>query len=293
MSSQPMVSIIMTVKNNGIDLFMAMESLKVSQTSIPYELILVNEGSVDGCCDFLMNYNFPRPFRLLKGQTGVPSRNLGAAHAFGAYLIFCTPRLYFEDHWMESLLAPILGGEADGVSPRMEIHETSRFVPEPCYEGELLHSMEQYPWRIDDETLAWLSPDCFAISREKFEEIGGVEENFVGKELETSELSLRIWLFGGRCQLVSATTLMLVYRQNFPSDDSGKKWGGDLLRLAELHFQEKRIAACRSLVVQAFGEGALGPLEEISRATSFSREKYAVRRMRDDSWFFDHFGIPV
>lgn len=293
MSSQPMVSIIMTVKNNGIDLFMAMESLKVSQTSIPYELILVNEGSVDGCCDFLMNYHFPRPFRLLKGQTGVPSRNLGAAHAFGTYLIFCTPRLYFEDHWMEALLAPILEGEAEAVSPRIEIHESSRFAAEPRYEGELLHSIEQYPWRAEDEALAWLSSECFAVSREKFKEIGGVEEGFIGKELETSEFSLRTWLLGGRCQLVSGTALMIVYRQNFPSDDRVRQWGNDLLRLAELHFRENRIAACRDLVARVFGGEATKQSEEIARAAAFSRDKYAARRLRDDSWFFDHFGIPV
>lgn len=291
MPSQAHVSIIMTVKNSGVDLFMTMESLKVSMTKLRYEVIIVNEGSIDGCCDFLMNYYFPQPIKILKGQPGVPSRNLAAAHASGDYLIFCSPRLYFEDHWMESLLRPLIRGEADGVSPEVQLHETSRTEPEYRYEGTLLRSLQAVPENKSHGELPWLSRECFAVGHAKFREIGGMEEGFLGKELETAEFSLRLWLLGGSCRFVDEVSLKVVYRQNYPSDDSGSKWGEDLLNIAYLHFNRKRIEGCRELVSMIFGPEILQHENEILERTALSRGKYEERRIRDDSAFFQYFGI--
>ncbi|RCX17279.1 glycosyl transferase family 2 [Fontibacillus phaseoli] len=293
MPCQAPVSIIIPVKNSGVDLFMTMESLKVSHTCLPYEVIIVNEDSIDGCCDFLMNYRFHQPVKLLKGHKGLPSRNLAAAHASGEYLIFCSPRLYFEDDWMELLLMPLMVGEADCVSPQLTIHESSRRKPPCSYEGLFLHSVQSFPWIGQGDELSWLSWECFAVSRAKFQEIGGMEEGFLSKELEAAEFSLRIWLLGGSCRLVSGVLLKVVFRQNFPNDDSSNQWGEDLLSISHLHFSDIRIASCRELVSQVFGLDILHNENAILDRVALSKEKYAVRRIRDDSWFFQHFGIPV
>lgn len=293
MPSQAQVSIIITVKNSGVDLLMTMESLKVSMTSLRYEVIIVNEGSVDGCCDFLMNYNFPRPIKLLKGQHGLPSRNLAAAHASGDYLIFCSPRLYFEDHWMESLLEPVILGEADCVSPEVELHETSRIEPEYRYEGALLQSLQVFSENKALGEIPWLSRECFAVGHARFQEIGGMEEGFLGKELETAEFSLRLWLLGGSCRFVSGVSLKVVYRQNYPCDDRGSRWGEDLLNIAYLHFTSTRIERCRELVSRIFGPAILQNESEILDRTALSRSKYEERRIRDDSAFFQHFDISA
>ncbi|MEF2968393.1 glycosyltransferase family 2 protein [Paenibacillus sp. M1] len=291
MSFQATVSIIITVKNDGVDLFMTMESLKVSRTLLSYEVIIVNDGSIDGCCDFLMNYKFPRPIRMLRGQSGVPSRNLAAAHATGEYLIFCSPRLYFEDEWMELLLEPLIAGAADCVSPAFTLHESSRAKPKRSSEGVLLQSVYDFP-RIGSGTeIPWLSGECFALSRERFQDIGGMADGFSSKELETAEFSLRVWLFGGICRIVPQVALMQVFRHNFPSDDSGNKWEADLLRLACLHLNERRIAACRELISRFGGPEILRNESVILDSAELLRDKYASRRIYDDSWFFDRFGI--
>lgn len=59
MSAQPiLVSVIISVQNEGIDLQTTLESMKVSRVALSYEVIIVDEGSVDGCCDFLIHYKF-------------------------------------------------------------------------------------------------------------------------------------------------------------------------------------------------------------------------------------------
>lgn len=288
------VSIIIAVKNHGIDLYTTMESLKVSQTVLPYEVIIVDEGSVDGCCDFLMNYRFDHPVKRIKGEPGISARHLGAAHACGKYLIFCGSHLYYEDHWMERLLAPLFSGEADSVSPlfvRSE-HSHSQHVEQQETKG-LLGRIRRYPAPQGERgEIPWLSWECFAISRDKYQELGGLEEDFFGKEMETAEFSLRIWLLGGTCCLVREVTLVQVLRKNFPYDDSREKWGRDLLTLAYLHFGSSLISACETLV-QEVPSGWASEIHELRERTRTQRENYSSRRIHDDAWFYERFGIEA
>lgn len=289
-SESKTVSIIITVKNNGIDLYTTMESLKVSRTSLPYEVIIVDEGSVDGCCDFLLGYRFEKPVKRLKAAAGVTARNLGAAHATGDYLIFCGAHLYYDDDWMEALLEPLIQGEADCSSPSFVMHERS-VVPKTESVSGWLKSIRYYPALTEGRNeLPWLSWECLAIRRDRFEEIGGMEDGFAGKELETAEFSLRMWLLGGTCRYVPEVTLVQVFRQNFPYDDSGERWGRDLLLLAYLHFSEPQISVCRQLVEDVFGpEG--GDERELQELTHEKKRKYALRRQHDETWFLNRFGI--
>ncbi|WP_018754127.1 glycosyltransferase family 2 protein [Paenibacillus sanguinis] len=286
------VSIIIAVKNHGIDLYTTMESMKVSQTVLPYEVIIVDEGSVDGCCDFLMNYRFDHPVKRIKGEPGISARHLGVAHASGKYLIFCGSHLYYEDHWMERLLAPLISGQADSVSPVFVRSEHSQYI-EPQEIGGVLGGIRRYPAPQGERgEIPWLSWECFAISRDKYQELGGLEDGFFGKEMETAEFSLRTWLLGGRCQLVPEVTLMQVLRKNFPYDDSREKWGQDLLTLAYLHFGASLITACESLVQEA-PSGWASELQELRERTKSQRENYFDKRIHDDVWFYKRFAIEA
>ncbi|MNO49569.1 putative glycosyl transferase [compost metagenome] len=292
MSIEIKVSIIIPVKNSGIDLFMTLESLKVSDNELAYEVIIVDEGSIDGCCDFLLDYKFNRPIRKIKGQAGKSSRNLAASLAVGEYFVFCSPRLYFIDNWMETLLEPLFEGSAEGVSPTFEIEEKVRVNPHVDYTEGILHTIQKFPWVQNGErkALPWLSSECFAISRSTYQECGGMENGFKSKELETAEFSLRMWLMGARCMLVPAVTLIQVLRVNFPYDDSVEKWGEDLLTLARLHFNDQHIAACElSLGTSSCAVST----EELAENVEVSREQYASRRKYDESWFLDKFDISL
>lgn len=293
MLSEPItVSIIITVKNGGIDLYTTMESLKVSRTTLSYEVIIVDEGSVDGCCDFLMGYRFERPIKRLKGEQGIPARNVGAAHATGKYLIFCGAHLYYDDYWMEKLLEPLMAGEADCSSPSFKVREHSLVIPSRDQVYGLLSSIRNYPLVTEGKALTWLSWECFAVHRDKFRNIGGIEDGFIGKEMETAEFSLRIWLLDGFCAYVPEVSLVQVFRQNFPYDDSMEQWGSDLLTLAHLHFSESVISVCRQQVYRTFKESEIAKSEgEQREAVELRRHKYAYLRKYDDTWFLTRFGI--
>lgn len=291
-SESSYVSIIIAVKNHGIDLYTTMESLKVSQTILPYEVIIVDEGSVDGCCDFLMNYRFDHPVKRIKGGPGISARHLGAAHARGKYLIFCGSHLYYEDHWMERLLAPLISGQADSVSPLFVRSEHSQHI-EPQESKGLLGPIRRYPAPQGERgEIPWLSWECFAIRKDKYQELGGLEDGFFSKEMETAEFSLRTWLLGGSCCLVPEVTLVQVLRKNFPYDDSREKWGQDLLTLAYLHFSSSLISTCE-LLVQEAPAGEKSEVQNLKERTRPRRENYFDRRIHDDVWFYERFGIEA
>lgn len=288
------ISIIFTVKNAGIDLYMTMESLKVTRSLLPYEVIIVNEGSVDGCCDFLMYYNFPMKIKVLKGHSDLPSRNIAAAHASGQVLVFCSASLYFEDEWLESLTGRVLNGETDAQSPLVTIQEHAGISKELPEDGGILESVLHYPLTTGGgDELCWLSADCWAVSHKRFLELGGVEEGFQSKGLETAEFSMRLWLSGGSCKLQRELTLTAVYRHHFPCEIEAACWGEDLLMLSHLHFSDENIERCKKLVLHLSGPDALVNENEIARRTASSRHKYASRRKREDSWFFKRFSVGV
>ncbi|WP_044477725.1 glycosyltransferase [Paenibacillus antibioticophila] len=288
------ISIIFTVKNAGIGLYMTMESLKVTRTHLPYEVIIVDEGSIDGCCDFLMYYHFPSPLKLLKGRPGIPSRNLAAAHASGQVIIFCNSSLYFEDDCLELLSRRIMDEEVEAQSPRITIqaHAGSSKGLEGC--GGILDSFSMYPLLYEgSDELCWLSPDCWAVNLMCFRDLGGVEEGFSSKELETAEFSIRLWLSGGSCRIQEEATLTAVYRPNFSYETESYRWEDDLLLLSHLHLSDENIHKCRQLVLQCSGPEVLQHEREIVRMAASSRYKYASRRKREDSWLFNRFKVGV
>lgn len=288
------ISIIFTVKNAGIGLYMTMESLKVTRTLLPYEVIIVDEGSIDGCCDFLMYYHFSGPLKVLRGREGISSRNLAAAHASGQVIIFCSSSLYFEDDCLELLSRSIMNKEAEAQSPRITIqaHAGSGKSHQGC--GGIMDSLSRYPLLHESSNeLCWLSPDCWAVSLQCFRDLGGVEEGFCTKEIETAEFSLRLWLSGGSCRLQQEAALTAVYRTHSPYEAGAFCWEDDLLFLSHLHLSQENIHKCKQLILQCSGQEALWHEKEIARVAASSRQKYASRRQREDSWLFHRFNVGI
>ncbi|WP_019640325.1 glycosyltransferase family 2 protein [Paenibacillus fonticola] len=293
MSAQPiLVSVIIAVQNEGIDLQTTLESMKVSQVSFQYEVIIVDEGSVDGCCDFLMNFKFDKPLRKLKGQSGVSSRQLGASYALGSYIIFCSPRLYFEDGWMEALLEPIQQGKADCSTPCFTAQGRLENLSRCELQGDgLLASIYNFPSVTEQGEIPWLSSDCFAVSAQTLKELGGIESGFYTKEIETAEFSLRAWLLGRVCYFVPQICLTLVFRHNYPPDSRAAYWGYDMITLACMHFTREVSNRIRNIVLESEREHAAVNLirEDITEA----REKYLEQRKYGEEWFANRFGIQL
>ncbi len=101
------VSVVVPAYNAERYISRCIESV-VKQTVLPLELILVDDGSVDGTLNILNEYmkRFPSLIRVIaKGNGGVSSaRNEGVRHACGEYICFVDADDVIDESYIESHL---------------------------------------------------------------------------------------------------------------------------------------------------------------------------------------------
>lgn len=64
--NHPLISIIFPAKNEGENVKNTLDSLFSVNTDYSFEVIIINDGSSDDCCDFLTTYNHANQVKLLK-----------------------------------------------------------------------------------------------------------------------------------------------------------------------------------------------------------------------------------
>ena len=290
--NNPYVSVIIPVRNEGIHLKKTIESLHAVKTMYPFEIIVVDDGSTDNCCDFIRSNTNDGQIKLkvTKGLGSSMARNSGADIASGEYFIFCDAHLTFEDNWMENLLEPIVNGIADASNPGIADSRN----PESIGFGYTWNHKLEPTWNVEKESSFYsplLAGGCLAISSKVFFDVGGFERGFKVWGREDEEFSLKLWLFGYRCIVQPKITILHLFRPSSPPfkitwDDIN--W--NFLRLAYSHFNQDRINKCCSLIEYS------APLDlqyQLLQGDILDqREHYLSRRKYDDNWFMEKFGIP-
>jgi GT2 family glycosyltransferase len=257
------------------------------------EVIVVDDGSIDGCCDFLRDSAL---IRLLDPvapgvRLGAPgARNRGAAHAAGEVLIFLDAHVDVPFGWAARLMAaarePSVGAAAPGIAVMGR--------PECCGFG----------MRFRDAGLGveWLPPPprsapeapilpgaCFAIARDVFESQGGFDTGLVRWGSEDSEFSIRLWTAGYDLRLVPDVTITHLFRESHPYAIDWTSVLHNILRLAVVHFSTDRLVRVIERVKQYRDFAAAWALL-LETDTPARRREVQARRTRDDQDYFSHFG---
>ncbi len=247
----PLVSIIFPAKNEGNNVHSTLDSLFESKTEYNFEVIIVNDGSTDHCCDFLKGYREKEKI-LLINTTGIgaaSARNLGAKNSSGKYLIFCDAHLSFEDWWIDYLLEPLINNETDVTTPGIASAEN----PTVIGYGQTLTTTLKAKWNPKQNNLfetAIVPGGCFAVKKSTFHEIGGFEGGFTKSGNEDIEFSIRLWLFGYRCHVQPKVKILHLFRISHPYLVTSEDFKYNLLRMAYLHFNPKRIQKCKNMIRQ-------------------------------------------
>ncbi|MCQ6274856.1 glycosyltransferase [Bacillus sp. V3B] len=284
-----LISIIFPVKNEGEHMRTTLDSLFSVKTTVNFEVIVVNDGSDDNCCDFLSAYHYKSQVKLIE-STGIGAanaRNLGADHAEGDYLIFCDAHLEFEDGWMDQLIQPLLSEKTDVVTPAIGAIGNTDFTGF----GQTLKSNLRTIWGQKHGELfetAVVPGGCFAIKKKTFDDVGGFETGFKTWGLEDVELSIKLWLFGYRCHVQPNVKILHLFRKAHPYKVPHEDFYYNLLRMAYLHFTPIRINKCKKLI--------RGNIDHIQKQVLYDevlskREYYFQKRKYDDNWYFKKFQI--
>ncbi|HHW44273.1 MAG TPA: glycosyltransferase [Desulfotomaculum sp.] len=284
-------SIIIPCRNEGEHLRRTILSLEQARGP-EQEIIVVDDGSEDGCCDFLRSVEMPAVRLVAAGKLGVAgARNAGAAAARGEVICFCDAPLEVPAGWLQSLSRPIREGAADVVCPAVADSRS----PGAAGYGVTWGAGLQWQWirsRPPGPAYVPLAPGgCLMMSRPVYEALDGFERGFCGFGFDDQEFSLKAWLFGFRVMVQPEVTVSHFFRPAHPYPVGTEEVLYNFLRMALLHFHRERLA--RVLEMTRGHPDFPGVMARLLAGDApEKRRRYFQRRRYDDDWFMERFSIP-
>lgn len=108
MSSSPLVTVIIPVKNGGQLLRECLSAVFAQRTDFPFEVLCIDSGSQDDSLEILRSF----PIRLMSIEPASfghgRTRNLGVEHSHSPFVAFITQdAVPADDTWLSELLAPL------------------------------------------------------------------------------------------------------------------------------------------------------------------------------------------
>ncbi|MHB1125667.1 MAG: glycosyltransferase family 2 protein [Bacillota bacterium] len=294
--SKPLISVIIPCRNEGINVENTIKSINKAKNSHPYEVIVVDDGSDDSCCEFLEGKETLSSGNKVKlfsvhnlGSSN--ARNLGAEEANGEIYVFCDAHLTVGDGWLDSLANSLNERGVDAVVPAIASQENPQRVGFGATWDDGLNTL----WLPKPAKLTPvpIGPSgCLAVNSDVFKAVGGFDAGFRVWGFEDAELSLKLWLFGYEIYVNPNVTIYHLFRTKHPYAVQFTDTSYNLLRMAFSHFNPQRIAKVIGLVKnlpnfeRVITDLLLGDVLE-------QRRRYAKRRVYGDDWFMTRFNIPL
>ena len=256
------------------------------------EIIIVDDGSTDGCCDFIRGSSAVQLLEVSAPgvRLGAPgARNRGAGHARGEVLIFLDAHVDVAPGWSEPLVRaardPSVGAAAPGISVMGR--------PECCGFGLKFRDaglgVEWLPAPTQAPEAPLLPGACFAICRDIFEAEGGFDTGLVRWGSEDSEFSMRLWTAGYSLRLVPEITVSHLFRETHPYAIDWTSVLHNMLRLAVIHFNGERLVRVIERM-KHYRDFASAWALLLETDTYARRTEMHGRRTRNDQDYFAHFG---
>jgi glycosyltransferase involved in cell wall biosynthesis len=291
------LSVIIPAANES---FYLQRTVEQFQATLPpnSEIIVVDNGSTDGCADFLAAApaasppDAPVAVRLLRTSAplGVSrARNLGIAQSYGEVVVVADAHVDLPEGWWQPMVVTLNRPGVGLVGPGFTVLGNNAYPPacgqriaEPNLRTEWLpfKGREAYP-------VPTLGGGFMAFRRETLHQVGMFDEGMVQWGAEDLEICLRIWLMGFEVWVMPDVAIPHYFRQKNPNKIEYYWVVHNTLRTAILHFGEERLAR----VLWAFSTNKLYPkamaLCADSDAWMRRAELQRTRRYNDD-WFFAH-----
>jgi GT2 family glycosyltransferase len=258
------------------------------------EILVVDDGSTDGCADFLQTTTEASLTLLHTAHLGAAqARNWGAQHARGKILVFADAHISTPSGWWEPLVAALDNPRVGAVAPVIST------MGQPQRKGFGLR------WQGPSLEVEWLIPQgqtrypvpllpgaCLAMRADTWQVTGGFDAGIQRWGAEDTELSLRLWLLGYELYLVPEVDVAHVFRQRHPYAITWTAVLHNLLRVAFVHFHPARL---RRVVVALKNHAAFAAaLALIGQSDIWKRRaEFRLRRVRDDEWFVQRFGLTL
>ena len=184
MAEAPQISVVIPAHNAASTLGEQLTALTNQQTTLPFEVVVVDNGSTDSTAALLREYEQldPRIASLLANAMNTPgySRNAGVAIARASKLAFCDADDVVEPDWVETMAAAL------------DEHAV--------VQGKIDYTMLNPPWMHEvrgstavdrlgytDGVFPYVVSACLGVRRQAFDLAGGFDEQMrVGQDVEFS-----------------------------------------------------------------------------------------------------------
>ncbi|XP_067864557.1 polypeptide N-acetylgalactosaminyltransferase 11 [Heptranchias perlo] len=278
----PSASIIICFYNEALSaLLRTIQSvLDRSPVNLLHEIILVDDNSdfinlkdeLEDCIRDIL----PRKVILVRNSEReglIRGRMIGASHATGDILVFLDSHCEVNEMWLQPLLAPIKQDRKTVVCPVIDIinADTLIYSSSPIVRGGFnwgLHfkwdpvpaSMLNGP---EGPTAAIKSPTMagglFAMNRNYFNELGQYDSGMDIWGGENLEISFRVWMCGGRLEIIPCSRVGHIFRKRRPYGSPGGQdtMAHNSLRLAHVwmdEYKEQYFALRPELRVRNYGD---------------------------------------
>ncbi|ABB14482.1 glycosyltransferase family 2 protein [Carboxydothermus hydrogenoformans] len=285
-----LTSIIIISYNEGQWLRKTVESFLAAKTGIPFEIIVIDDGSTDQSTVFLNSGNFKNIDLIKLPRSGVTrAKNAGANKARGEVLIFSDAHILVEDFWLEKMLEDLQ--EKTILSPLVvSLLEPQRVGMGLTFNNELLPCWRSYTTN-SVEDVPVLPGGFMLIKKNDFIALGGYDEGLKIWGYDDCEFSLRAWLMGFNLLVTPRTKVFHLFRSGQIYKGYNENVLFNLGRLACLHFKPQRIVKVLNKVSRfPFGAKIIEDLASEQKLWQ-QREHYLKVRVKDDDWYFKRFGI--
>ena len=286
----PKVSVVIITRNEGSELQATVTNVLETAPPDRREVIVVDDGSIDGSTAFLAE--LPEVRVLRSDGIGVArARNFGAEHATGDVILFADAHVRAPAGWhepiCEALRDPSVGSVAPGIS---SITATTRRGFGLDVTGPNLHTT----WRRkqgDGPQAVPVLPGCFlAMRREVYQHTGGYDTEMRQLGGNDAELSCRFWLLGYRQLVIPEIVVAHLFRTATPYPSHWTSVVHNRLRMAFVHFGRERLE--RVLHALRPYEAFPAAMALIRDANIFHRRAEVLgARQFDDDWYFQQFTL--
>jgi glycosyltransferase involved in cell wall biosynthesis len=285
------ISVILPATNESVMLRRTVEQF-VATLPADSEVIVVDNGSTDGCADFLAEGTWENVHLIRSTEPlGVAAaRNRGLAEARGEVVVFSDAHMDVPERWWQPLVrtlnlpnvgvaAPGIGvmGKPDhGTACGQRIAETNLRL-----EWLPLKSAEPCP-------VPTLGGGFMAMRHDTLKRAGAFDDGMPQWGSEDMELCVRYWLLGYEVWVVPEVTVMHYFRNERPYGVQWHLLTHNVLRVALLHFGDQRLARVTSALRNQVRFGA-ALAHAVESDVWQKRADFAARRVRDDDWLFEKF----
>jgi len=216
--------------------------LKRSPESALRQVILVDDGSTNDVSpikEMLTKESWAK-VRLVEtgGREGlIRARILGARHATGDALVFLDSHVECNVMWLEPLLQRIRDSSSNVAVPIIDSidPDTLNYKPSPLVRGGMTWGLnfkweqmqKEYfdtPGRFSSPILSpTMAGGLFAIDRKYFKLIGEYDRGLEIWGGENIELSLRIWMCGGKLEIIPCSRVGHIFRKRRPYSSTNQR----------------------------------------------------------------------